>query len=64
MLKKCFEILKSTHDRLGIMTMLILFGLENVMRVDLICHSSGEHGKVAKKNTLKLDETQSEYSLL
>ena len=32
------------------MTILFLFGLENVMRVGLICHSNGEHGKMAKKN--------------
>ena len=65
MLKESF---KSTYfdsiDWLGIMTILILFGLENVMRAGLICHSNVEHGKMVKEYTLKIDETQSEYSKL
>ena len=35
----------------------MLFGLENVMRAGLICHSDIEHGKMVKKNTLRTDET-------
>ena len=46
------------------MTMVILFGLENVMHAGLICHMNGELGKMVKKNRLKIDETQSEYSML
>ena len=46
------------------MTIMILFGLDNVMRAGLICFFNVEHGKMVKKNTLKIDETQSEYSML
>ena len=42
----------------------MLFGLENVMRAGLICHSNVEHGKMVKKYTLEIYETQSEYSML
>ena len=46
------------------MAIMILFGLDNVMRAGLIFHSNVEHGKMVKKYTLKIDETQSEYSML
>ena len=39
------------------MRIVMLFGLENVMRAGLICHSNVEHGKMVKKNILKIDET-------
>ena len=42
----------------------MLFGLENVMRAGLICQLNGGLGKMVKKYTLKIDETQSEYSML
>ena len=43
-------------DWLGIMTIVMLFGLENVMHAGLICHPNGERGKIVKKNTLKIGE--------
>ena len=43
---------------------MILFLLDNEMRAGLIFHSNVEHGKMGKKYTLKIDETQSEYSML
>ena len=46
------------------MTIVILFGQENVMRAGLICHSNVEHGKLVMKYTLRIGETQSEYSML
>ena len=46
------------------MTIMILFLLDNVMRAGLICLSNVEHGKMVKKYTLNIDETQSEYSML
>ena len=46
------------------MTIVILFGLENVMHAGSICHLNGELGKLFNKNKLKIDETQSEYSML
>ena len=48
-----------------IITILIQFGLENVMHAGLICNSNGEHdGKIVKKTRLKIDGRQSEYSML
>ena len=42
MSKECFEISNVVSiDWLGIITILILFGLENIMRAGLICHPNG-----------------------
>ena len=38
------------------MTIMALFGLGNVMHAGLICLPNGEHGKIVKKNTLKIGE--------
>ena len=40
----------------AIMTIMTLFGQENVMHAGLICLPNGEHGKIVKKNTLKIGE--------
>ena len=60
----CRSTYPVSHDWLAQITIVILFGLENVMRAGLICHSNVEHRKMVKKYTLRIDETQTEYSML
>ena len=38
---------------LGIMSIMIFFGLGNVMHAGLICHPNGEHGKIVNKNYIE-----------
>ena len=43
-----FEILFPLIDWLEIVTMVILFGQENVVRAGLICHPNGEQSKMVQ----------------